>query len=224
MLTKEAVKQIWRSADAVCFDVDSTVIEDEAIDEMAEFCGVGEQVAAWTKKAMGGSVSFREALQERLKIINATEKQVQDFVENNPPKFTKGIETLIKLLQRRGVPVYLVSGGFKQVILPAARLLKIPADRVFANVLLFEDGKYAGFDKEQPTSESGGKGRVISILKKKYGYQKLVMIGDGATDMEACPPGDAFIGFGGNQIRQKVQLEAKWFVTDFNELISELSR
>lgn len=49
-------------------------------------------------------------------------------------------------------------------------------------------GEYAGFDESQPTAESGGKGKVISILKEQYGFKTVVMIGDGATDLEACPP------------------------------------
>lgn len=49
-------------------------------------------------------------------------------------------------------------------------------------------GEYAGFDETQPTAESGGKGKVISLLKEKYGFKTIVMIGDGATDLEACPP------------------------------------
>ena len=55
-------------------------------------------------------------------------------------------------------------------------------------------GDYAGFDKNEPTSQSGGKAKVIQELKSKYKYDKIVMIGDGMTDAEACPPADAFIG------------------------------
>jgi len=53
---------------------------------------------------------------------------------------------------------------------------------------VFSPGEYAGFDESQPTAESGGKGKVISMLKEKYGFKTVVMIGDGATDAEACPP------------------------------------
>ena len=49
-------------------------------------------------------------------------------------------------------------------------------------------GEYAGFDESQPSAESGGKGRVINMLKEQYGFKDVVMIGDGATDLEACPP------------------------------------
>lgn len=55
-------------------------------------------------------------------------------------------------------------------------------------------GDYAGFDEKEPTSKNGGKAEVINMLKEKYGYTKLFMIGDGITDLEASPPADAFIG------------------------------
>lgn len=55
-------------------------------------------------------------------------------------------------------------------------------------------GEYAGFEENEPTSKSGGKAIVIDLLKEKYGFKNLVHIGDGATDLEACPPADAFIG------------------------------
>ncbi len=54
--------------------------------------------------------------------------------------------------------------------------------------MLCPSGEYAGFDESQPTAKTGGKGIVISMLKEQYGFQNIVMIGDGATDLEACPP------------------------------------
>jgi soluble P-type ATPase len=55
-------------------------------------------------------------------------------------------------------------------------------------------GEFAGFDENEPTSRNNGKGEVIKLLKKKHGYSSVVLIGDGATDLEASPPADAFIG------------------------------
>lgn len=55
-------------------------------------------------------------------------------------------------------------------------------------------GEYAGFDENEPTSRSGGKGLVVRRLKEQHGYQRLVIVGDGATDAEASPPADGFIG------------------------------
>ena len=69
-------QEIWRKTDAVCFDVDSTLITIEGLDALAEYCGVGEEVKQWTKRAMGGSVTFQDSLKARLNIVQATEKQV----------------------------------------------------------------------------------------------------------------------------------------------------
>ncbi|XP_033746777.1 phosphoserine phosphatase-like isoform X2 [Pecten maximus] len=219
-----STKRVWRSADAVCFDVDSTLLRDEALDELAKFCGVGKEVQEWTNRAMGGGVSFRMALTERLNIVKPSRKNLADFLEQHTPDFSPRIKELIGLLQERNVAVYLVSGGMTTIIEPAAEILSIPFENIYANKLKFYfHGDYAGFDKDQPTSESGGKKVVVQRLKEKFGYKNLVMIGDGATDMEACPPADAFIGYGGNVVREKVQKGAVWFVTDFQELIWELN-
>lgn len=91
--------------------------------------------------------------------------------------------------------MYLISGGFRVIINPIAESLGINvATNVFANTILFnENGDYDGFDEEELTSESGGKARVIELLKEAYGYDNVVMIGDGATDMEACPPAVSYL-------------------------------
>ncbi|XP_072262231.1 phosphoserine phosphatase [Pyxicephalus adspersus] len=158
MSTVSQLKELFRRADAVCFDVDSTVIKEEGIDELAKFCGVGDAVA----------------------------------------------EIFLPLPTPSGF-IYLAH--------------QVP---ILMGFLSFFLGEYAGFDEAQLTAESGGKGKVIGLLKEKYGFRNVVMIGDGATDMEACPPADGFIGFGGNVIRQQVKEKAKWYITDFEELLREL--
>lgn len=102
------------------------------------------------------------------------------------------------------------------MINPVAETLKIPLHRVYANNLVFkEDGTFLGFDESEPTSRDGGKPAVIQSLKDAHGYETVVMVGDGATDMQARPPADAFIGFGGIVVRDSVKAGADWFVTDF---------
>lgn len=151
------------------------------------------------------------------------------------------------------MPVYLISGGFRSIISPLALRLNVPLENVYANKMkFFFNGGFAGFDENEPTSDNGGKGRVISELKNKYCYSNVVMIGDGMTDLEACPPADAFIGqvfrlvdgitffyihrkvlhlkhfssfctgYGGNIVREEVKNKAEWYVTDFQELINAL--
>jgi len=217
--SNDDIRYVWRHCDAVCFDVDSTVCQDEAIDELAEFCGVGEKVAEVTKVAMNGGLSFREALNARLNLIQPSRQKLEAFLKLRPPRFTPGIQELVKTLHARCVDVYLVSGGFSRIILPVAKMLNVPEENVFANVLQFdENGDFRGFDLSQPTSDSGGKKQVCGLLKHRNGYQRLVMIGDGATDMEASPPADAFIGFGGNVVRDSVLKGSRWFVRSFDEL------
>ncbi|XP_053610158.1 phosphoserine phosphatase isoform X2 [Plodia interpunctella] len=223
MSPQQSVQELFRTADCVCFDVDSTVIKDEGIDELAKFCGKGDEVKRLTAEAMGGSMTFQEALKKRLDIIRPSVSQIKEFVEKFPVQLTPGISQLVKELHERGVAVYLVSGGFRSLIEPVAELLNIPKNNIFANRLKFYfNGEYAGFDENEPTSRSGGKGLVIRRLKEQHGYQRLIMIGDGATDAEACPPADGFIGFGGNVVREEVKKRASWYVIDFTDLIQNI--
>ncbi|KAK9144901.1 hypothetical protein Sjap_004804 [Stephania japonica] len=215
----------WRNADAVCFDVDSTVCLDEGIDELAEFCGAGQAVAEWTSRAMSGSVPFEEALAARLSIFNPSLSTVCEFLEKRPPRISPGIDQLIKKLKAKGTNVYLVSGGFRQMIQPVALHLGIPVQNIFANQLLFgSSGEFVGFDKNEPTSRSGGKAVAVQHIKEVHKYEAVVMVGDGQTDLEARKPGGAnlFICYAGVQLREAVATKADWLVFDFQDLIKTL--
>jgi len=107
-------------------------------------------------------------------------------LRQHPPQLTKGVEQLIDLLHQRGKVVYLVSGGFRQMIEPVADSLRIPIHRIYANNLLFSntaEGSFEGFDTNELTSRDGGKPAVLNRLIALYGYESIVMIGDGVTDM-----------------------------------------
>ncbi|KNA24817.1 hypothetical protein SOVF_012260 isoform A [Spinacia oleracea] len=224
-LPSKEVLDLWRNVDAVCFDVDSTVCVDEGIDEFAEFCGAGKAVAEWTSRAMNGSVTFQEALAARLSLINPTLALLQDYLEKRPPRLSPGMAELVKKLKARNVDVYLVSGGFRQMINPVASILEIPLKNIFANQLLFGDsGEFLGFDENEPTSRSGGKPVAVQRIRKAHGYKTLGMIGDGATDLEARQPGgaDFFICYAGAQLRDAVAAKADWLVFNFKDLINSL--
>lgn len=84
-------------------------------------------------------------------------------------------------------------------------------------------GKYAGFDVNQPTSRTGGKGEAINLIRRSLGQNvSVTMIGDGATDLEASPPANNFIGYGGNVVRDEVRNRAQYYVTDFQQLYKDL--
>ncbi|CAL4979383.1 unnamed protein product [Urochloa decumbens] len=221
----KGVIETLRKANAICFDVDSTVIQDEGIDELADFCGAGKAVAEWTAKAMTGTVPFEEALAARLSLIKPSLSQVEECLEKRPPRISPGMADLVKKLKANNTNVFLVSGGFRQMIKPVASELGIPAENVIANQLLFgPSGEYAGFDPTEPTSRSGGKAQAVQQIKQSYGYKTVIMIGDGATDLEARQPGgaDLFICYAGVQMREPVAAGADWVVLDFQELITSL--
>jgi len=219
----EAAKIIHNSQ-VVCFDVDSTVIQEEGIDELARFCGKGQEVARLTKEAMKGSMTFQEALRLRLNIIKPSQKQIRDFLKAHPSTLSIGVKDLVNRLKAKQIKVYLISGGFDCLIEPVATELGIPVENMFANKLQFYfNGEYAGFDTNQPTSRSGGKGEAINTIRKELADDaNITMIGDGATDLEASPPADNFIGYGGNIVREEVRNGAKYYITDFEKLTQAL--
>lgn len=129
---------------------------------------------------------------------------------------------LVAKLQSRGTAVFLISGGFRQIINPIATTLNIPHGNVYANTLLFkDDGSYAGFDETEFTSRSGGKARAVQAIIDLHQFTDLVMIGDGATDLEAKTAGPAalFIGYGGVAFRPKIADAADWYVLEMKPLI-----
>lgn len=208
------------TADCVCFDVDSTVIQEEGIDVLADFLGYGEQVAALTKQAMEGGMKFQDALQARLELLRPSYQQIQDCLQAHPLQLSPGVADFVKSLQAANKDVFLVSGGFRLMIEPVAEVLNIPNTNIVANTLLFDDsGLYRDFDRDEPTSRDMGKPKAVDSILKQYNYTTAVMIGDGATDAQAKPPAKAFVGFGGVVVREPVKAKADWFVTDFDDMI-----
>eukprot|EP00198_Chlamydomonas_reinhardtii_P000461 XP_001689796.1 predicted protein [Chlamydomonas reinhardtii] len=232
----ERALAIWRSADAVCFDVDCTITINDGLDLLAEFMGVKEEVEELTNKAMDGTMSLTRSLEERLNLINCSPDDIRRFIKAYPPqsRLAPGIKELIKALQKRGVAVYLISGGFRELLLPIAAHLGIPKDRVFANRMHWqwddETGmptKLVGFDTSEPTARNQGKPEAIARIRENNPYNTVVMIGDGITDLEAVQTSggaDLFIGSGVVVEREAVVAEAEWYVYDYKALVSALSR
>lgn len=170
---------------------------------------------------MNGTMGFTEALQNRLDIIRPTQELVHQIAADPLSlSLSDGVKELIDLLHKQGKQVYVISGGFEELILPTTRILNIPEGRVFANRLTFDaEGRYLSFE-DRATSRSGGKLDVLRLIKKEGGA--IIHIGDGATDLEAKPEVDLFIGFGGNVVRDVVRQQADCFVESFATLLSAL--
>jgi phosphoserine phosphatase len=224
-------KELLLKADAVFFDVDSTVVKTEGIDLMGKCFGVMKEIAELTHKAMNGNVKFQDAMADRLQLMadhGMTKEGLEEcVVREGVPQWSPGVQEVVKMFHKQGTDVYLVSGGFKNMLYPLALDLHIPHNKVYANEVLFdEDGKYTGFDRSNPTSASGGKPKVLSMMKRKHGYKTMIMFGDGATDMDARTqgPAAAFIGFGGVTVRPNIKTGADWFITHFQEILDVLPK
>ena len=237
-MSPEATK-IWSTLgpnSAVAFDVDLTVTSEDSIDALAKFMGKSDSVAAITDKAMNGDMTLEQALEERMRIINPSPQNVQQYLEATPPsaRLNPGAKRLIKALHQRGIAVYLISGGFREMVLPVAAELGIPYSRVYANRMLFtaDDStglptQFSGYDPNQPTSHAGGKPEVIRALRERHPYDAVVMVGDGITDLEAAQlegGADCFIAYAGCTLRPAVAAEADGLVAHFDALYDQLAR
>lgn len=171
---------------------------------------------------MDGNTKFEDALSARLDIIKPSRASIEKCLKDNPLELTPGVDTFIETLIERGIDVYLVSGGFRIMIEPIARTLCVGKKNIYANTIFFDEktpnGDYTGFCRNEPTSADMGKPKAVQQIKNENGYKTIVMIGDGATDAQAKPPADAFIGFGGVIVREAVKEKACWYVKNFDIL------
>lgn len=205
----------------IVFDCDSTLSSIEGIDELARLAGeeAFNEVEALTHAAMNGEVNIDEVFAKRLAIISPSTKDVdivaQQYIDTVEPTAK---ETLNFLVENGWTPVIL-SGGFKVIIEPLAEFLGI--DRVEAVPLNFnDDGSYHSFDDTYPTTYNGGKPEIIEKLKAEFSPSKVIMVGDGISDLETKDNVDLFIGYGGYTPREKVKAKAEKFITSLEEIKS----
>ncbi|KAL5962123.1 Phosphoserine phosphatase [Taenia solium] len=208
---------------AICFDVDSTVCLDDGIDMLATYCNKGDLVSQITTQAMDGTMDVTAALEQRLKILELSKDLIRRFLDDTPLRLTPGVERLIASLRSSNVEVYLVSGGISELVDRVAKKLRVPEDHVFSNRLIYnDDGVAVDFDRRQPTSRSDGKKEVVAAIKSQLSGESktggVLVVGDGVTDAAACPPADAFLGFGGVITRPSVQRTTPFFFHSFDEM------
>ncbi|MCE6979354.1 phosphoserine phosphatase SerB [Pseudomonas frederiksbergensis] len=163
------------------FDMDSTLIEAEVIDELAKAAGVGDQVSAITERAMAGELDFRASFKERLALLQGLDVSVLDSIGASL-RLTEGAETLFAELKRLGYKTAILSGGFTYF---AKQLqAKLGIDYVFANELEVVDGKVTGVAVE-PIVDAQRKADLLRELAHKEGLrlEQTIAVGDGANDL-----------------------------------------
>lgn len=165
----------------VAFDMDSTLIQTEVIDELAREAGVGDEVSAITEAAMRGELDFKESLRQRLALLKGLDVSVMEGIAKRLP-LTDGAERLLRTLKQLGYKTAIISGGF--TYFGEYLQEKLGVDYVFANRLEISGGKLTGgvigdiVDGEK-------KAECLTALARQEGItlQQVVAVGDGANDL-----------------------------------------
>ncbi|MEM9160154.1 MAG: HAD-IB family phosphatase [Verrucomicrobiota bacterium] len=210
----------------IFIDCDSTLSAIEGIDELARLRGeeTFEACKNMTNRAMDGEIAIEAVYGERLKLINPTREECEAIGQMYIDTIEPGAKGLVEWLGANGWLTVIVSGGITQVIEPFARHLGVEELKA-VDVFFDGEGKFEGFLDSAPTARVGGKIEVIDEYKKSHEPKKVVMVGDGVSDLETQGNVDLFVGFGGFVERVKVKGEAKAFVkslADLPPLLTEL--
>jgi phosphoserine phosphatase len=161
---------------------------------------------------MNGLVRMEDVFARRMEIVRPGASEAAAIGKRYVETVEATAKATISELTRRGWASVIISGGFRQVIRPLADFLEVA--RVEAVDLHFaEDGSYRGYATDYPTTRTGGKGEVIAQLRSEFKPEKVVMVGDGASDMETRPVVDLFVGYGGFVARENVRRGSAAFVT-----------
>ncbi len=170
-----------RNRRLVCFDMDSTLIEAEVIDELAKAAGVGEQVAAITEAAMRGELDFKESFARRVALLQGLDESVLEQIAHEL-RLTEGAERLIASLKKLGYKTAILSGGFNYF----GRYIqdKLGIDYLYANELDIVRGKVTGRVTGEVV-DGARKAELLAMLARREGIalEQVIAVGDGANDL-----------------------------------------
>jgi len=170
-----------RNRRLICFDMDSTLIKTEVIDELADRNGVGEEVRVITESAMRGEIDFGESFKQRVALLKGLdEKEMEDIAKNLP--IMEGAERLISILKKIGFKVAILSGGFSYF--GNALKKRFDVDYVYANELEIIDGKLTG-NYIGDIVDGKRKAELLRLIAQveKIDLEQVIAVGDGANDL-----------------------------------------
>jgi phosphoserine phosphatase len=163
-------------------DMDSTMICVECIDELADYAGVKEEVAAVTERAMRGEIGFEAALAERVALLEGLDETAIDRCRAERVRLTPGAVPLVRTMKREGAFTLLVSGGFTRFADPVGA--EIGFDRVVANRLGFESGRLDGRVEGAILGAEGKRGALLdAVTELGLRADEALAVGDGANDV-----------------------------------------
>ncbi|MBP7486144.1 MAG: phosphoserine phosphatase SerB [Parabacteroides sp.] len=188
----------------ICFDMDSTLIETEVIDELAERAGVGEQVKAITEAAMRGEIDFSESFRQRCALLKGLDVSVMQEIADNLP-ITEGVDRLMRILKKVGFKIAILSGGFSYFGNYLKQKYNI--DYVYANDLEIVDGKLTG-NHLGDIVDGKRKAELLRLIAQveNVDLRQTVAVGDGANDLPMISIAGLGIAF---HAKPKVKANAK---------------
>ncbi|MFT7558306.1 MAG: phosphoserine phosphatase [Flavobacteriales bacterium] len=193
-----------RTRRLVCFDMDSTLIESEVIDELAKAAGVGERVSTITESAMRGEIDFNQSFEQRVALLKGLDESVLATIADRLP-VTEGAERLISTLRKLGYKTAILSGGFNYF----GNYLKekLGIDYVYANELDIEDGKVTGKVKGRIV-DGQYKAELLQEIanQENISLEQVIAVGDGANDLPMLSVAGLGIAF---RAKPLVKAEAK---------------
>lgn len=188
----------------ICFDMDSTLIETEVIDELAIRAGVGDQVKAITETAMRGEIDFCESFRQRCALLKGLDVSVMQEIAENLP-ITEGVDRLMRILKKVGFKIAILSGGFTYF----GNFLKqkYNIDYVYANELEIENGKLTG-NHVGDIVDGKRKAELLRLIAQveNVDIRQTVAVGDGANDLPMISIAGLGIAF---HAKPKVKATAK---------------
>ena len=188
----------------ICFDMDSTLIETEVIDELAIRAGVGDEVKAITESAMRGEIDFSESFRQRCALLKGLDVSVMQEIAENLP-ITEGVDRLMRILKKVGFKIAILSGGFTYF----GNFLKqkYNIDYVYANELEIENGKLTG-NHVGDIVDGKRKAELLRLIAQveNVDIRQTVAVGDGANDLPMISIAGLGIAF---HAKPKVKATAK---------------
>lgn len=208
-------------------DFDSTFVKTETLEELANVVlknhadkkTIYEKIKRITDLGMEGKLNFRQSLEKRLKLIKITRDDIKKVIGIFKNKITLSVRRNRKFFRQYGNRIYIVSGGFKEIIGPVVAAFGIPVSHILANTFIFDrKGNVVGYDRKNPLLKKEGKYLVVKSLKLDG---DILIIGDGYTDYQIKELGGAksFIAFTENVNRTQITSKADQVAPSFDEFL-----
>ena len=213
---------------SLIFDFDSTIITKESLDEVlllsvhdSEREELKTQLEKITNQGMNGEIDLKTSIEKRINLIALQKEDIINFQNQVTNFITPGIPDIIKLLQKNKCDIYFISGGLLDCLLPIAKKLNIPEKNCFGNTYEIKNNQII-LNEKNPLMRSDGKSKVIKDIKQLSPTNKIIIVGDGISDLIPFEQGiaDEFIGFGINKVRPTVRKRAPKYFVKMEELTS----